>query len=118
MVLEDVEEFSLKGQRELANFVQEQSPFVGELEFPQLSPICTGKGPFLVAEQLGLEELSRESGAVHLYEGLMRSLGSMVDGVGHEFFACSAFASDQDSRISVGNPLDDFSDGLHGRAVA
>ena len=90
---------------------------VGEFEFAELSPVCAREGPFLVAEELGFQELRREGRAVDLHEGAIASWRGGVDRPGHEIFADAAFPADQHDRVGVSDLRNDLLDGAHGRAM-
>ena len=76
-----------------------------------------GEGTALVAEELGLEELEGEGGAVDLDEGALAAGGAVVDGAGDELLADAGLAPDEDGGIGVGDLIDHFLDGLHAGAV-
>jgi len=67
-VLEHVEELGLEGERELGDLVEVDRALVRVLELPGLSPVRTGEGALLVAEELGLEQPRRDRGTVDLDE--------------------------------------------------
>ena len=84
---------------------------------PELALVGAGEGAALVAEELGLEELEGEGGAVDLDEGALAAGGAVVDGAGDELLADAGLAPDEDGGIGVGDLIDHFLDGLHARAV-
>src|SRR4029453_18617450 len=56
-LLERAEELALKGQRQLADLIQEKGAAVGHLDQSGLGLDCTREGALLVAEQLGFQEM-------------------------------------------------------------
>ena len=116
-ILQDVQELGLQRQGHLADLVEEDGAAVGELELAELALVGAGEGAALVAEELGLEELEGEGGAVDLDEGALAAGGAVVDGAGDELLADAGLAPDEDGGIGVGDLIDHFLDGLHARAV-
>src|SRR5450631_1128309 len=57
-VLQNVQQLGLHGWAHLADFIQQQGSFVGQLEFAGLRFYCTCEGSNLVAEKFALEQLS------------------------------------------------------------
>ena len=85
---------------------------------PGLSLVGAGEGAALVAEELGLEQLAGQGGAVDLDEGaLARAAERVVDGAGDELLADAGLAPDEDGDVGVGDLIDHLLDGLHARAV-
>ncbi len=85
---------------------------------PALARRRAGERAALVAEQLGLDQLLGDGGAVHLHEGLGRQRAGSVDGLGDQLFAGSRLAGDQDARAGRRHLRDLRLQRLHGRAVA
>ena len=90
----------------LADFVQKQRAGVRQVELAQLLPVGSGKCSRLVAEQLTLQQLIRNGGAVDFDEWLLAAAGLRVDHARDNFFARAAFAADQHRRRGVGHLLD------------
>src|SRR5262249_42829209 len=65
-LLQDAEQFRLGVRRQLADLVEEDGAALGQLESAHSPGEGTGKGTFLVAEQLALHKPSRKSRAVDL----------------------------------------------------
>src|SRR5262249_27476916 len=57
--LKHTQELCLRGERELAHFVQEEGSPLSELEAPLLPRVRAREGASLVAEELGLEQRLR-----------------------------------------------------------
>src|SRR5207247_8469108 len=82
-------------QAHVADFVQEERAAVGELELPAAARERAREGALLVAEQLGLDQLVRDRGAVDLDERLLAPRRPGVDGAGHQLLAAAVLAPDQ-----------------------
>ena len=63
-LLEHAQQLGLRRQRQLADLVEEQRAAAGGLERAAAQPVGAGEGAALVAEQLALDELLRQRGAV------------------------------------------------------
>jgi hypothetical protein len=81
----------------------EDGPGVGQLELSQLAAVGAGEGAPLVPEQLRLEELPRQRGAVDLDPRAIGPRGRRVDGSGDQLLADTALAEDQDGSIGEGD---------------
>jgi hypothetical protein len=68
-----------------------------------------------VAEELALDELARQGGAVELLERALRARRELVDRARHELLARAALAGHKDARRALGRApdlLDELLDGL------
>src|SRR5438874_700569 len=63
-LLEHAQQLGLERRRDLADLVQQQRPAVGQLEAAAAHPVGAGEGALLVAEQLALQQVLRQGGAV------------------------------------------------------
>ena len=63
-LLQDAQELRLRRRAHLADFVEKQHAAGGELDLSRLGLLRAGERAPLVAEQLGLEQLLRQRGAV------------------------------------------------------
>jgi hypothetical protein len=63
-----VKQLGLQRDGHLGNFVEIERALIGVLELPRLPAMRAGEGAALVAEELGLEELRRDGGAIDLHE--------------------------------------------------
>jgi hypothetical protein len=68
------EQLGLEVRRHLADFIEQQRSALGHLEQAFLVHRRAGEGAFLVAKQLGLDEILRNGGAVDLDEGPLERL--------------------------------------------
>jgi len=71
-----------------------------------------------VAEELGFDEVFRDSGAVELDEDAVAAEGLGVHGAGDELFAGAGLAEDEDAAVGGGHQLDLLAQGLDGDGVA
>src|SRR5262249_59868351 len=62
---------------------------------------CTGKSPFGIAKQLGLEQRLWDSPAIDWHEGVRPTPAGFVDGLRNEFLPRAALAIDQDTGIAL-----------------
>jgi len=68
LLLQHTQHPGLRLQAHVANLIQKNCPGGGLFETPRVVGHCTGKCPFHVTEELRLDELLRNGGAVHLDE--------------------------------------------------
>ena len=83
------------------------------LELADAAPIGTGERPLLVAEELALEELLGDGGAVDGDERRRRARAVLVDGAGDELLAGAALAGDEDGHVLRGDAADGLVDLEH-----
>ena len=83
-------------ERHLAHLVEEERAAVRRSKRPGLLLVGAGEGPALVAEQLALDQLLGERGAVERHVGPLGPGARMVDRAGDELFAGAALAGDED----------------------
>ena len=69
-LLQHAQKFGLQHERHLADLVQQQGPPVGQLELAGIARQRPGEGAAHVAEQLGLQQVLGDRGAVDGHEGL------------------------------------------------
>ena len=71
-----------------------------------------------VAEELGLDEVFGDGGAVELDEDAVAAEGFGVDGARDELFAGAGFAEDEDAAVGGRHELDLLAEGLDGDRLA
>ncbi len=101
---------------QLADLVEEDRAAVGGLEASGLALVGAGEGTSLVTEELALEQLARDRGAVDLYERRAAPGRVRVDRVGDELLADARLAADEHGDVGAGRLLDDGLDFAHRRA--
>ena len=94
--LEDAEQLDLDGHRHVADLVEEERAAVGVLEPADPVAVRTGEGPLDVAEELALQHVLPQLGAVERDERLVLAGAVDVQGLGDQLLARAALAGDQD----------------------
>jgi hypothetical protein len=121
LFVEGAEDFGLRFEAHVADFVEEEGSAVGALEGAAF--FCglvgtAGSGAVAVAEELGFDEVFRDGGAVELDEDAVAAEGFGVHGAGDEFFAGAGLAEDEDPTVGGGHELDLLAEGFHGHGLA
>src|SRR5439155_3016425 len=93
-------------RRHLADFVEEDRPFVGDLELARLVAVRAGEAAAHVAEQFGLEQRLGQPGAVHRDERTAEAVAKRVDLSGDDLLARAALAGDQNLRVGASDAID------------
>ena len=104
--LEDAEQFGLKARGDVADFVEQQRTSMGELKSADLAPFCTGESPFLVPEQLALQERIVQYGAVERHKRPGAPRICCVQRLRNQLFAGPGFTVNQDRRANRSDLLD------------
>ena len=99
--LQHPQQLHLQLRREFRDLVQEDGAPVGDLEQPVLEADRAGVGALLVPEQLALEQVLVQRGAVHHHERLARAAALPVHGTRHQLLARAALAPDEHGRVGV-----------------
>ena len=77
---------------------------MGQLEKAGPSPLLRpGEGPLLIAEQLALQQVLRESRHVDGNKGAVRPEGRLMDGMGKELLPGARLADEQDGALASGH---------------
>ena len=95
LLVESAEDFGLGLEAHVADFVEEERAAVGAFEGAALFGGlvgAAGAGAVAIAEELGLDEVFGDGGAVELDEDAVAAEGFGVDGAGDELFAGAGFA--------------------------
>ena len=100
------------------DFVEEKRAAIGDFEEPLLRGDRRRKRALHVAEERGLEQLSRHGAGVDGYEGLVAARRVGVNGLGDQFLAGSAFALDENGGAAGRNLRDQVEDAQHDFAFA
>src|SRR5262249_38422307 len=79
-----------------ADLVKKHDSAVRNLEEARLAGHSAGEGTLLMSKQLGLQELTGESGAVEIHEWLISSRPILMDPFGGHAFSCAGFSQKQD----------------------
>ena len=83
LLLQDPQDLGLRPQGHVADLVQEERAAIALLELADPPAVGPGEGAPLVAEQLALEEVLRDRGAVQRQEGRARPRAVLRDGPCH-----------------------------------
>ena len=94
-VLDHLQQLGLHLQVHVADLVEEQRAAVGDLEQALLGRDRAREGALLVAEQLGLQQLAREPGAVEVDERLVGARPVLVEPAREHALARARLALDQ-----------------------
>lgn len=104
--LDGPQQLHLQVHGHIPDLIQHQGAVVGVLEQAHLAlGVGAGKGPLLIAEQLGLQQVARDGGAVDLHIGLVPTQAAAVDLVGHHLFAHPRLAGDEHRGVSGRDPV-------------
>ena len=76
------------------------------------------EGAFHMSEQLALNELLRDGGAVHFHKRLLGAPAHQVQGMRHQLFSRAAFAVDENAAAGGRRQCQLLSQRLHGHAFA
>jgi hypothetical protein len=108
-----VKDLGLQRRRHFANLVEHDRAVLGEFEFADTGRACAGERPALVPEQLTLEQISGQRGAVYFDERLRAPVRSPMELARDDVLANAALAADQHVDVAVGNALDHVHDRPH-----
>lgn len=105
-------------QTEVTHLVEEQDSSVRLGHEAIVGGIGPGEGPLFVSEELALEEVFGNGGAIHYDQGRRTALGHGIHHAGSQLLACAGFAGDDDIERCSGGLGDQASDMPHDAAVA
>src|SRR5207247_4586178 len=103
---------------QVSDLVQEQRAAVGQLEPPLLGLDRAAERAALVAEQLALDQVPGDRGAVDLDERSGRAPRQLVDCVRDQLFAGAVLAGDEHPALGRANLPERLAQGAHRSAVA
>src|SRR5262249_18613325 len=84
-LLQHPQKLGLERKRNLPDFIQEQSPPIGQLEASHSIADRAGEGALDVAEELTLEKVGVDRGAIHTHERAVSTRTTVVDGRSDQF---------------------------------
>ena len=117
-VLQDPQHLGLGLEAHVADLVEEDRPAVRLDELADLAPVGAGERALLVTEELGLDELLGNRGAVDPDERLARPIREVMQPAGNQLFAGARLTEDQDRGVGRRHPRDLLAESAHGPAVA
>src|SRR5215468_2413213 len=118
LLLQHAKDLGLCLEAHVRDLVEEQRTAIGQLELAAPSCHRAGEGAALVAEELGLDQLLGDGGAVHLHERAIGARGAGVYGPGHQLLARPAVAVDQHAARGGRGDVDLLAQLLDGCALA
>src|SRR5439155_22995746 len=104
--------------RNIADLVQEERPFVGQLEPADFLGDRAGERAFLVSEQLAFEQIERDGRAIQLDERATAPRAQSVNRTRDQLLAGARLAVDEHGRIGRCDALDLFEYQFERLAVA
>src|SRR5262249_57441114 len=95
LLLERAQDLGLRLEAHVADLVEEERAAVGQLELAAAPRQSARERALLVTEQLGLDQLLGDSGAVDLDEGALAARGLHMDSPRYQLLAAAVLAVDQ-----------------------
>ena len=117
-VFQHPQQLDLRGQGHVAHLVEEHRAAVGVFELAHPIGRGVGKRALHVAEQLALQNVLAQRGAVQGHEGLVLPRAVLVDGLGDQLLAGARLALDQHAGVGRGDAFQPLDHVVHLRAVA
>ena len=102
-LLQHPQELRLRGQAHLGDLVEEQHAARRELHLAGLRLVRAREGAAFVAEQLRLEQLLGQRGAIQCHERPALARGRRMDEPRHDFLAGARLAGHQHGRVRRGD---------------
>ncbi len=94
-VLQHAQQLGLRAGGQLADFIEKDRAAIGLFEQPRALADSAGEGPARVAEELGLEQIVGERGAVDRAEPAVAPRPEAVHAAGDELLAAAALPFDE-----------------------
>ena len=113
VLLQHAQQLGLEGWLHLADLVEQDRAAVGQLEQARSLGNGTGEGAAAMAEQLRLDQITRDGGAVDLDERAVRPATELVDRARHELFAGAVLSMDEDAGVARRHLADERDHLLH-----
>ena len=114
-LLQEAQQFHLQRQRDVADLVEEERAAMGELDLALGRLDRAGEGALLIAEQLSLEQILGDGGAVDRDKSSRAAATGLVDAAGEQFLAGAGRAEQHDRDVGIGDALDRAGDPGHFR---
>jgi len=93
-VLKNAQDFGLRWERHVADFIKEDRAAIALLEFADALDSCAGESAFFVAEEFAFEKIFGNGSAVNREKRFIAAAAVMLDRAGDQFLARAAFAGD------------------------
>src|SRR6266542_3555159 len=117
-LLQHAQQLRLEIWRHFANLIQQQRAPLRHLEEAFLVRLRPGEGPLLVPEQLGLDQVFRNRGAIDLDEGALGALAVVVDRVGDQLLASAVLPLNKDVGVAARDAFHQLEHFVHLLALA
>src|SRR5208282_2639272 len=117
-LLQYAQQVGLGLQADVADFVQENCPALGNFELAFLAELRAGEGALFMPEKFAFEERLRQSAAVNGDQRVKLSRAGLMDRTRHQFLPGAALPRDQHGSVRGTNRLDGLEDLAHGAALA
>jgi hypothetical protein len=114
-LLDDAQELRLERGLQVVHLVEVEGAAVGQLDLARLGLAGVGEGALLVPEQLRLQQVLGDRGAMDLQERPVAPRPAVVDEVREQVLAGTALALDQHGAGDGGQAGGDLQHLLHGR---
>ncbi len=118
LILQGAEQFALRHQGHVANFVEKEGAVVGVLEQADLILGRPGKGAFDVAEELAFKKGFNEGRTVQGNQGPLGARTQLMQGLGDQLLTGSGLPGDEDGSVVRRHTLNLRIQMPHGRTVA
>src|SRR5258708_26545478 len=92
LVLQHAKQLRLECERNLADFVEKQRTFVGQLQAADLLGDCSSEGAFFVAKKLAFQQPSRDRGTIKFYKITAGSRTQFVNRTRYQLFASAGLS--------------------------
>src|SRR5258708_18256281 len=79
LLLQCAQQLDLERKRQLSNFVEKQRPAIAHLHKAGLRRNRSGVGSFLVAQELGLEQVVEQCCTISRAEGVVRAAAALIN---------------------------------------
>src|SRR5262249_24106100 len=117
-LFENTEKLGLAGEREFANFVEEESATLGELDLADFAVAGSRESAAFVPEKFVVDEIFGNGSAIERDEGFIAAIGNVMDGASEELLAGATFTQKKYCSFGGGHFLQLLADGAHGRRFA
>jgi len=111
--LEEAQQFGLQFEAELADLVEEERAAARRADDAGTVAVGAGERAAPVAEQLALQHLAGDGGAVEGDERSVGAIGVVVDGSRDDFLAGPAFSGNEDADVGRRDPFGESHDARH-----
>ena len=114
LFLEDAEQFGLRTERQVQDFIQEQGSPLRQFKLPAFGADGAGEGPSFMAKKLVFQEGLRNRPAIHGHERMIGPRAGRVNSPGNHLFAGAGLAEDDDTEIRLADAIDFGNQGSDG----